>query len=251
MRLAGVADVRGRRGEQRLAPGVGVLDAPQPAVEPHPSDALLVARQAQADLVGGTRPRLGGELGVGDLPAHDADEVAVAFGQRAFGLERVLEATDAHHRQVDRLADRGRDVHRVPRRDVHRCLDHEQARRRDPDRRVDVVDLARRLDHLGDADRVVDRRPVIDQFVTADPHAERQPVADDTPDGGHDLDHDPRPVLETPAVRVGALVGGRREEAAHDRRVRALELDPVEAALGAVLGDRGVAGHDRVDLFRP
>ena len=88
----------GRRGEQSFAPGEGVLDAPQPAVEPHPSDALLVARQAQADLVGCTRPRLGGELGVGDLPAHHTDEVAVSLGQRAFGLERVLEATDAHHR---------------------------------------------------------------------------------------------------------------------------------------------------------
>ena len=237
-------------GDQRFASGVRVLDAPQPAVEPHPSDALLVARQAQADLVGGTGPRLGGELGVGDLPAHDTDEVAVTLGERALGLERVLEATDADHRQVDRLADRGRDVHRVSGRDVHRCLDHEQARRRDPDRRVDVVDLARRLDHLRDADRVVDGRAVIDQLVTADPHAERQPVADDAPDGGHDLDHDPRPVLEAPAVRVGAHVRGRREEAAHDRRVRALQLDPVEATLGAVLGDHRVAGDDLVDLGR-
>ena len=212
-----------------------------------PTHSWLHDRQSRISSVAPAR-RLGRELGVCDLPPHDADQVAVSFGERALGLERILEPTDAYHRQVDRLADRGRDVHRVARRDVHRCLDHEQARRRHTDRRVDVVDLARGLDHPRDADRVVDRRAVIDQFVTADPHTERQPGADDPPDGGHDLDHDPRPVLETPAVGIGALVGGRREEAAHDRRVRALELDPVEAALRAVLGDHGVAGHDRVDL---
>ena len=90
----------------RLAAGARVLDAAEPAVEAHPPDALLVARQAQADLVGGAGPGLGRELGIGDLPAHDADEVAVALGERPLGLQRVLEATDADDRQVDRLADR-------------------------------------------------------------------------------------------------------------------------------------------------
>ena len=56
------------------------------------------------------------------------------------------------------------------------------------------------------------------------------------------------PVVERPAVLVGAPVGGGGEEAAHDRRVAALQLDAVEAALGAVLGDQRVAGDDLVDL---
>ncbi len=43
-------------------------------------------------------------------------------------------------------------------------------------------------------------------------------------------------------------VGGRREEAAHDRGVRALELDPVESSLGAMVGDEGVAVDDLADL---
>ena len=38
-------------------------------------------------------------------PAHHADEVAVALGQRPLGLQRILEAADADDRQVDRLAD--------------------------------------------------------------------------------------------------------------------------------------------------
>ena len=54
---------------------------------------------------------------------------------------------------------------------------------------------------------------------------------------GDDLEQQAGPVGERAAVLVGALVGGGREEAAHDRRVAALQLDAVEAALGAVLGD--------------
>ena len=57
-------------------------------------------------------------------------------------------------------------------------------------------------------------------------------------------------LAEAAAVVVGAPVGGRGEEAAHDRRVAALQLDAVEAALGAVLGDERVAGDDLVDLGR-
>src|SRR4029079_2965382 len=95
---------------------------------------------------------LGGEIGVGDLTTYDADEVAMTFGERPFGLQGILEATDTDHRQIDRLADCRRDEHRVPGRNVHARLDHEQARGRDADRGVDVVDIARRLDQPGDFD---------------------------------------------------------------------------------------------------
>ena len=98
-----------------LAAGARVLDAAEPAVEAHAADALLVAAEAQADLVGGAGAGLGGEVGVGDLAAHHADEVAVALGQRPLGLQRVLEPADADHRQVDRLAERDGDEHRVAR----------------------------------------------------------------------------------------------------------------------------------------
>ena len=89
---------------------------------------------------------------------------------------------------------------------------------------------------------------MLDQLVAAQAHAERQPGADHPAHRGDDLDEDAGPVLERAAVVVGAAVGGGGQEPAHDRRVRALQLDAVEAALGAVLGDECVAGDDLVDL---
>ena len=187
-------DRAGPEGRTGFAAGARVLDAPQPAVQPHPADALLVARQAQADLLGRPGPRLGRELGVGDLAAHDADEVAVALGERPLGLQRVLEPADADDGQLDRLAHRRRDEQGVARRHVHRRLDHEQRRRGHPDRRVDVVDLPGRLDEPGDLDGLVDRRAALDQLVAAQPHAEREAVADHAAHGGDDLEQEPRPV---------------------------------------------------------
>ena len=98
--VASAAAARRRRPSPatRLAAGARVLDAAEPAVEAHAPDALLVARQAQADVVGGAGAGLGREVGVGDLAPHDADEVAVALGQRPLGLQRVLEPPDADHR---------------------------------------------------------------------------------------------------------------------------------------------------------
>ncbi len=66
--------------------------------------------------------------------------------------------------------------------------------------------------------------------------------------GGDDLEQEPGAALERAAVGVGAPVGGAREEAAHERGVRALQLDPVEAARPAVAGDERVAGDDLGDL---
>ena len=225
-----------------------VLDAAQPPVEAHPADALLVARQAQPDLLAGPGPCLGREVGVGDLPAHDADEVAVALGEGPLGLQRVFEPADADDWQLDRLADGRRDEQRVAGRHVHRRLDHEQRRRCHADRGVDVIDLAARLHHPGDGDRLVDRRAALDQLVAAEADPQRQPVADHPPHRRDELQQQPGPVLERAAVAVGTPVGGGGEEPAHDRRVAALQLDAVEATLGAVLGDGGVAGDDLVDL---
>ena len=231
-----------------LAARAGVLDAPEPPVQTHPADALLVAAEAQTDLVGGACSCLGCEVGVGDLAAHHAHQVAVALGQRSFGLQRVLEPTDTDDGEVDRLAECTRYEHRIARRDVHACLDHEQARRCHADRGVDVVDLARGLDDPGDLDRIVDRGAALDQFVATDAYAEREPVADHVTHGGDDLGEQSGAVLHRPAVLVGAPVGGGGQESAHDRRVAALQLDAVEATLGTVLGHERVAGDDLVDL---
>ena len=172
----------------------------------------------------------------------------MAVGECTFGLQRVLEAANANDRQVDRLAERGGDEHRIAGRNVHARFDHEQAGGGDADRRVDVVDLAGGFGDLRDAHRIVDGGAALDQFVAAQSHAERKASADDLAHGGHDLDEQASPVLDAAAVLIGALVGGLAEEAAHDRAVAALQLDAVEPTLRAVLGDECVAGDDLVDL---
>ncbi len=96
-RRAGAVAAEGRL---RLAPGPRVLDAAQPAVEPHAAHALLVAGQAGADVGGVPRPGLGREVRVGDLAPHHPDQVAEPVAEGPVGLERVLEPAHADHRHA-------------------------------------------------------------------------------------------------------------------------------------------------------
>ena len=172
----------------------------------------------------------------------------MALGERPLGLEGVLEAADAHHRQVDHLAQRRRDERRIPGRDVHRRLDHEQRRRRHPDRGVEVVDRTGGLHHLGHLDCIVDRGAALDQLVAAQPHAQCQVGADCGADRHDQLEQQAGTVGQRSSVAVGAAVGRRRQKPAHDRAVAALQLDPVETALGAVGRHQCVPGDDLLDL---
>ena len=194
---------RGRGTIDDLASGAGVLDAAQPPVEAHPSHALLVARQAGADVGGVAGPGLGAEVGVGDLPAHHAHQVAHPVGQGPVGLQRVLEPPDPDHRQVDGGPDGARDEQGVAGRDLHAGLDHVQGGRGHPDRGVDVVDLPGGLDHPGHRDGVLDPGAALDQLVPAEAHAEGPVGADGGPDGVHDLEQEAGPVGQGPAVAVG------------------------------------------------
>ena len=67
--------------------------------------------------------------------------------------------------------------------------------------------------------------------------------------GVDDLEQEPGPVGQRPAVGVLPGVGGGGQEAAHDRGVRALELDAVEPTLHAVAGHQGVPVDDLGDLL--
>ena len=99
-------DVLGLGGERHVivdgpfvfATGARILDAAEPAVETHAAHALLIARQTESDLVGGTGASLGREVGIGDLTPHHAHEIAMTFGERTLGLQRILETPDSHHR---------------------------------------------------------------------------------------------------------------------------------------------------------
>ncbi len=196
-------------GPRRLPAGQRVLDTAEPAVQPHPSDAFLVARQAQPDAVG--RPGAGqaGEVRVRDLPTHDPDQVTVPVGQCPVSLQRVFEPADTDHRKVHGAPDRRRDEQRVPGRDSHRSFDHVERRGGRPDRGVDVVDGTGRLDQPRHRDALVEGDAALDQFVAAQPHPESEPRADRGPHRPHDLAQQPGPVGERAAVVVGAPVRRR------------------------------------------
>ena len=192
--------------------------------------------------------RLASEVRVGDLAADDPHEVAVPLAQRAVCLDRVLEAADPDHGQLDAPAYRRRDEERVAGTHGHRGLDREERRGRDADRRVEEVDLAGRLDERRDLDGLVDRGPVVDQLVAAEPDAEHRAVADGVADRLDQGEQETCPVLEWAAPAVVTVVRRCRQELADDRGVRALQLDAVEAALDAPRGNVGVARDDLCDL---
>ena len=103
----------------------------------------------------------------------------MTFGECSFGLQRIFEPSDTHNRKVDGFSNGGGDEHRVTRRHVHAGLDHEKARRGNPDRGVDVVDMTGRFDIAGDLDRVVDGRATLDQLIAQmrTPRARPLPIA--------------------------------------------------------------------------
>ena len=68
-----------------LAPGRRVDQARDPVVARPAAPAQLVARDARPDLVGAPGARLGDEMRVGDLAAHDADHVGMAGRQDGLG----------------------------------------------------------------------------------------------------------------------------------------------------------------------
>ena len=70
----------------RLASGPRVLDAAEPAVEAHATDALLVAGETGADVGGVARAGLGREVGIGDLAPDHADQIAQPVVEGAVGL---------------------------------------------------------------------------------------------------------------------------------------------------------------------
>ena len=188
---AAAAGPRSARGLHRLPPGPGVLDAAQPPVEPHATDALLVAGQAGADVGAVAGAGLGREVGVGDLAADHPDQVAQPGLQGPIRLQRVLEAAHADHREADGLADGARYEQGVAGRDLHARFDHVQGGRGHPDRRVDVVDLAGGFDQAGHRHGVLDGRAALDELVATQAHAEGGSRPDGLPDGGHQLQQQP------------------------------------------------------------
>jgi hypothetical protein len=57
----------------------------------------LIATQAQTNFIGRTCTSLDGKVGIGDLSTHNANQVAMAFGECALGLQRIFETADANN----------------------------------------------------------------------------------------------------------------------------------------------------------
>ena len=61
-------------------------------MDPPPADAELIAGDAGPDVLRPALARLVGEMGIGDLAAHDADQVRFALRQQLLAVGRRLEA---------------------------------------------------------------------------------------------------------------------------------------------------------------
>lgn len=112
--------------------------------------------------------------------------------------------------------------------------------------RVEVVDVAARFEHPRDLHGIVDADTAVGAVVTRQSHPHDAVAPDGVPHGGHDLEQQTGPPGEVPAVAVGATVRRGCEKSAQDGRLGALDLDTVEAALGAAAGDVGVAATSSV-----
>ena len=225
---------RQRAAEPTLAPGRRVDRAgDRQALEDAP-DAALVAADAVDDLVLAAVAGLVRELGVGDLGAGHRHHVRLPGGEDLLGERGVLDPADREHRQRHgRLHLRGQ-IDEV-------AVGHVGGLDRAPDvvvaggGDVDVVDSARALELLGDADGILDVEAARDEVGEADPDAD-DPVGADP--ASHLVDHLPskaQAVLERAAVLVRALVVERREELVEEVAVRDVHLGAVEAALAREL----------------
>ena len=228
--------------------GRRVHEARDPVVARAAAPAQLIARDARADLVGPIGARLGDHMRVGDLPAHDADQVGLAGGQHRLGrLRRPDVALGLHDGVRDDALERGgkRDAELLL---VQRDRDDRIEVEVGPGAARDVVHGATLVVPRDDLGELVHRQRRLGALV----HAHREPddevVAARAPDAVQDRRREPHPPLERAAPRVGPAVRPRRPELIDEGVVRGEDLDPVEAGLLRPPGGRDEARDDLLDL---
>ena len=92
---------------------------------------------------------------------------------------------------------------------MHTRFDHEQAGRGNANGRIDVVDLAGRLDDFGYLDRLVDGGATLDQLVTADSNTQCHLTANHLSNSADDIDQQPCPIRQRSAILIDPFVGCR------------------------------------------
>ena len=106
--------------------GARILDASKPAVEAHAPNTLLIATEAQTNIVGRSGTGFGGEVGIGNLPAHNTHQITVPFSQCTFGLQWILESSNTDDREINGFADSAGNERCIARGNMHAGFDHEQ-----------------------------------------------------------------------------------------------------------------------------
>ena len=198
--------------------------------------------------VGVTGPRLGDEMRVGDLAAHDADHVGMTG--REHGLGRGGRP-DVALGLDDRVADGG-----LERRGEGLAQPLLVERRRDDrlEREVrtgaarDVVHEPAFVVPGDDLGELVDARRGLRAGVDADRQTDDEIVAAALTDPPEQLRGEAHPVLERAAPVVLAAVRPRRPELVDDRVVGREHLDPVEAAGLGAAGRRHEPVEELLDL---
>ena len=189
---------RGAGSGDGLAAGARVGDAAQPAAQPDPPRALLVAAQAGADpgrLAGrALAAKSGSAIWPRITPTRSHCPAASAARPARVGDPAGADDGHRHGRAGSRpgCASRTRAAPAcwAPI-SGHRGGGH-------PDRGADVVHLAGRVGQPRDGHRLVEGDAALGQLVAADPHAEHAAGAEHGAHRGEDLQQQPRPVRSGP-----------------------------------------------------
>ena len=222
-----------------LASRRGIDQAGDPIIPRAAAPAHLVAGDAGADIADAPLARLVGEMGVGDLAAHDAHHIGLARGDDVIRILRRADMAlrldaDMLGHLLQRLGEGGAQLVLIDegRDDLGEV---EIAAGAAGDVVVEPAGIMPGEDLL----LVGDREHVGPGDVDADGHAEDEILAGELAHAGQHLGGEAHAVLEAAAVAVGAPVGVGGPELLQQRVIGGHDLRAVEARL--LVAPRGLA----------
>jgi hypothetical protein len=224
---------RDHRAPLALAADDGVLDTADRHAEVEAVDAPLGRAHADPDVVESTFARLPGHLRIGDQGARHPDQVRRTAAEHLFGLGGRHDPTGDDHRRPHRRLDAGRQVHERAEAVVRGgVVIPPGAERRDgPAGDREVVEPPGAVEARDDLEQLVRLETLRQRVVAGDARADDEVPAHRAAHRLEDLEGEAQPVLEAPAVLVGAQVDGGAPELVG-------QLVGVEGEVGAVQAAR-------------